>query len=86
MTWLVDEQQQQQQQQQQHFARTPSPQLDAAQAPRCAASDVMQVMNDRSSSSASLDTTQMRERQEGRGERGRVQMALLRLLRNARVV
>ncbi len=46
----------------------------------------MQVMNDRSSSSASLDTTQMRERQGGRGERGRVQMALLRLPRNARVV
>ena len=46
----------------------------------------MQVMNDRSSSSASLDTTQMRVRQGGRGERGRVQMALLRLLRNARVV
>ncbi len=46
----------------------------------------MQVMNDRSSSSASLDTTQMRERQGGRGERGRVQMALLRLLRVARVV
>ena len=46
----------------------------------------MQVMNDRSSSSASLDTTQMRERQGGRGQGGRVQMALLRLLRNARVL
>jgi hypothetical protein len=46
----------------------------------------MQVMNDRSGNSASLGTTQMRERQGGRGERGRVQMALLRLLRNARVV
>ena len=46
----------------------------------------MQVMNDRSSSFASLDTTQMRVRQGGREERGRVQMVLLRLLRNARVV
>ena len=46
----------------------------------------MQVLNDRSSSCAPQDTTQMRVGQGGRGERGRVKTMLLRLLHTARVV